>query len=278
MNDYTSLKMEVEVEYDAYCVDRTRDLERLFEKLSLFLTYMTRKFMMQNRYVDEDEIGDIVNDTLADIIEKGLERFEKKEADFSTFCAAVVKNKIRHWMRKQIRIRVTEDSKLEQCYEEGYRSEEYRSPEQQLLACEERLEMITLLKKYIKVLMDWDQKPYRTVSCGFTMILFQKYHPKTKELTSPKWAYEELADATVEEGASRFIKEMKEWMPTYNLVWGDAFINAMDEMEDGLYVSDIIFGERFKVKDFENWSLRLRKAIKKHLLETGVTGYAASEL
>ena len=73
MNDYTSLKMEVEVEYDAYCVDRTRDLERLFEKLSLFLTYMTRKFMMQNRYVDEDEIGDIVNDTLADIIEKGLE-------------------------------------------------------------------------------------------------------------------------------------------------------------------------------------------------------------
>ena len=33
-------------------------------------------------------------------------------------------------------------------------------------------------------------------------------------------------------------------------------------------ISEIVFGERFKVKDFENWSLRLREKIKRQLIET----------
>ena len=47
------------------------------------------------------------------------------------------------------------------------------------------------------------------------------------------------------------------------------FLDAMDEQEEGIFVSDIVFGERFKVKDFENWSLRLQAKLKRKLLETG---------
>lgn len=278
MGNYTSLKRDVEAEYDAYCVNRDGNIEALCEKLSVFLAYMTRKFMVRNGYVDEDEIGDIVNEALADIVEKELHHFEKREAEFSTYCAAIVKNKIRLWMRRRTRVILAEDEELEEKNEGAYQSEEYMSPEQRILIYEERLEMIALLKKYIKILMDWPQKPYRTVSCGFTMILFQKYHAKTKELTSPKWAYEELFHTSVEAGAERFIKEMQEWMPNLRFLWSDDFVDALDEMENDCYVSEIVFGERFKVKDFENWSLRLQKAIKKRLWETEVAGYAAFDL
>lgn len=45
-------------------------------------------------------------------------------------------------------------------------------------------------------------------------------------------------------------------------------MDAMEEQEDGIFIGDIIFGERFKIKDFENWSLRLRDKLKRQLLET----------
>lgn len=238
-----------------------------YEKLFVYLKYMTRKFMNQSCYVDEMEIEDIASDVMEFVVTKVLHDYKKEQALFTTYCAQSVKHKVWNWKKKQIRICLDTEGEFEENAErlEGGRDEE--SPERKMLACESRVEMIDMVKKYIKVFMEWKQKPYRTVGCGFTMLLFQKYHPDTKELTSPKWAYEVLSPKTVDEGAEQFLSEMREWMPNVPLMWNADFLDGMDEMEDGIFVSDIVFGERFKTKDFENWSLRLREKLKRQLLE-----------
>ena len=267
MVNYTSLGADVEVEYDAFCAEPTRDLTVFYEKLFVYLKYMTRKFMNENRYVDEMEIEDIANEVMAYVATEVLHTYKKEKAMFATYCAQIVKHKVWNWKKKRIRICLDTEGEFEESMErmEGGRDEE--SPECKLLTCESRIEMIALVKKYIKALMEWKQKPYRTVGCGFTMLLFQKHHPNTKELTSPKWAFEMLSPKTVEAGAEQFLEEMREWMPNVPLMWNADFLDAMDEMEDGVLVSDIVFGERFKTKDFENWSLRLREKLKRQLLE-----------
>lgn len=268
MDNYTSLSTDVEVEYDAFCSDPDRNMDGFYEKLFRYLKYMTWKFMNENRYVDESEIEDIANEVLAYVATEVLYTFQKEQAMFSTYCAQIVKHKVWNWKKKHSRILLDMEGNLEQeVGADGY-SEAYHSPERQLLDCESRLEMIHLVEKYITIFMDWKQKPYRTVGCGFTMILFQKYHPHTTELTSPKWAFENLKACQVWQGAERFLQEMREWMPQLPLRWSSDFLDAMDEKEDGVYISDIVFGERFKVKDFENWSLRLREKLKRQLIET----------
>ena len=267
MDNYTSLSADVEVEYDAFCADPDRDLNDLYEKLFRYLKYMTWKFMNENRYVDEVEIEDIANEVLAYVATEVLHTFKKEQAMFATYCAQIVKNKVWNWKKKRIRICLDAEGEFETNLDSAGYSESYRSPEHQLLACEGQLEVIELVKKYIQTLMDWKQKPYRTVGCGFTMILFQKHHPNTTELTSPKWAFDTLKWKNVQQGADRFLMEMREWMPNVPFMWSNEFLDAMDEQEDGVFISDIVFGERFKAKDFENWSLRLREKIKRQLIE-----------
>jgi len=267
MEHYTSLSADVEAEYDAFCKEPERNMDAFYEKLFRYLKYMTWKFMNENRYVDESEIEDIANEVLAYVATEVLHTFKKEQAMFTTYCSKIVKNKVWSWKKKRIRTLLDIDGDLEQEIEASEYSVSYQSPERQLLDCESRLEMIQLMEKYIKLLMDWKQKPYRTVSCGFTMILFQKYHPNTTELTSPKWAYESLRQDQVWQGAERFVEEMQEWMPQVPLCWNKEFLDAMNESEDGFCIGELVFGENFKVKDFENWSLRLREKIKRQLVE-----------
>lgn len=267
MNHYTTLRADVEAEYDAFCANPDRDLQRLYELLFAYLKHMARKFMSENIYVDETEIDDIASDALVVVATEALYTFKKEKAMFATYCAKIVKHKVWNWRRKRIRICLDMDDEFEEHFESDNHSS-YRSPEYQILEYEHQLEMSALVKKYIKTLMDWKQKPYRTVGCGFTMLVFQKHHPNTTELTSPKWAYGVLESKSVEQGAECFLEEMREWMPGVSFVWSDDFLDAMDEMEEEQLVSDIIFGERFKTKDFENWSLRLREKIKRQLLES----------
>lgn len=267
MELYTSLSADVEAEYDAFCIEPDRNMDVFYEKLFRYLKYMTWKFMNENRYVDESEIEDIANEVMAYVATKMLYSFQKEQAMFTTYCAQIVKHKVWNWKKKRSRMLLDFEGDLEQEVEASEYSANYPSPERQLLDCESRLEMIDLVKKYITILMDWKQKPYRTVSCAFTMILFQKYHPYTTELTSPKWAYENLKQDQVWQGAERFLEEMREWMPQVTLRWSEEFLDALDETEDGIYIGELVFGEHFKVKDFENWSLRLREKIKRQLIE-----------
>lgn len=266
MSDYTSMSEKIEVEYDAFCANSNRDMTRFYELLFAYLKYMAQKFMNESNYVDEDEIEDIASEVLSYVAEEVLYTFEKKEAKFATYCAQIVKHKVWNWKKRRIRVCLDAEGNLEEYLGTG-ESDSYASPERRILEVEQQLEMIEMVKKYIKIFMDFKQKPYRTVSCGFTMVIFQKYHPNTTELTSPKWAYEELKIDTVEQGAERFLEEMREWMPRVPVMWSDDFLDAMDEKEEGVFVSDIIFGERFKIKDFENWSLRLKDKLKRQLLE-----------
>jgi len=268
MDNYTSLSADVEAEYDAFCEEPNRDLGVFYEKLFCYLKYMTWKFMNENHYVDEAEIEDIANEVLAYVATEVLHTFKKDRAMFATYCAQIVKHKVWNWKKKRIRICLDIEGDFEEHVEASSHSESYQCPEQQIITCERQLEMIAMVKKYIKALIDWKQKPYRTVGCSFTMILFQKYHPNTTELTSPKWAFETLKWKTVQQGADCFLSEMREWMPNVVLRWSNEFLDAMDEMEDGIFVSDIVFGERFKTKDFENWSLRLREKLKRQILES----------
>ncbi len=270
MDNYTSLGADVEDEYDAFCKAPDRNMDAFYEKLFRYLKYMTWKFMNENRCVDESEIEDIANEVLVDVATKVLHTFQKEQAKFTTYCAQIVKHKVWNWKKKRNRMLLDIEGDLGQEIEASEYSESYHSPERQLLDCESQLEMIQLVKKYVTILMDWKQKPYRTVSCGFSMILFHKYHPHTTELTSPKWAYESLMEYQVWQGAEQFLKEMREWMPQVPLRWSSEFLDAMDELEDGIYIGELVFGEHFKVKDFENWSLRLREKIKCQLMETEV--------
>lgn len=272
MEHYSSLSADVEAEYDAFCREPDRNMDAFYMKLFRFLKHMTWKFMNENHCVDESEIEDIASEAMAYVATKVLHSFKKEQAMFATYCAQIVKNKVWSWKRKRSRILLDREGSLEQEAEVPEYDIDRHSPEQLLLACESQMEMIGLVKKYITILMGWRQKPYRTVSCGFTMILFQKYHPDTTELTSPKWAFETLKQESVWQGAERFLQEMHEWMPQVSLCWSNEFMDAMDEMEDGTYISEIVFGERFRVKDFENWSLRLREKIKRQLVEND-TGY-----
>lgn len=66
------------------------------------------------------------------------------------------------------------------------------------------------------------------------------------------------------------MRELNQWMRHIRMDWSDAFVDAMDEMQDGELVGNIVFGRRFKVKDFENWSNRLRENVKKYLTEQAI--------
>lgn len=145
--------------------------------------------------------------------------------------------------------------------------EVYCNPEKLLIRQEKRLEQIEAVKKYLHRMVSQKGKPYRTVGSCYTMILFHRHNPGSKELSSPKWAFETVREDTVEESADQFINEMNEWFPRLHLYWGDDFLDGMEEMEEGIYISDMVFGEHFKVKDFENWSLRLRWKMREELLE-----------
>lgn len=268
MNHDTTLSQEIETEYEAYLQNPYHNLDSLYEKLSVFMKRIITRHLSWRDYVDENLVDELTQEALLAIIERGIDSFEKKEAKFSTYCGVIAKNKATDWIRKNQRVVVSSDEEIERRSESLNVCLYYDSPEKKILELEYKLEQIAMVKKYLKLLMDWPQKPYRTVSCCYTMVLFQKYHPATKELTSPKWAFQKLEKDSVQKGADSFIAEMEEWFPDIFLVWGFNFIEAMFEKENGTYISNMVFGENFQVKDFENWSRRLQPKIKKCLLET----------
>lgn len=117
-------------------------------------------------------------------------------------------------------------------------------------------------KQFIHKILNQKEKPYRTVGCCYTIILFQLLNPHTKELSSPAWAFEELKDNTIQISADRFIDEINGRINFGKISWGSYFQDAMETEEHGELICNIIFGERFKRKDLENWSRRFRSKLK----------------
>ena len=258
----TDILSVIEEEYDAFCLDRTRDMNKMYELLYEYLYNFIISKIKMNGFVDYDSAKELTQDVLVEIVAKGIHTFKKEDAKFTTYCTYIAKNKSIDYLRKKYR---KQEESFEETEEEGgsFRSNDiYGSPEKSLMIQEHKLEQIELLKKYLTVLMNQKGKPYRITGCCYAMILFHKYNPNTKELSSPRWAFEEVHDSTVEESADRFEEEINQWLPRLGVFWGDEFLDAMEEEENGYLVADMVYEEHFKVKDFENWSLRMRKKIK----------------
>ncbi|MGN0366120.1 MAG: RNA polymerase sigma factor [Suilimivivens sp.] len=263
----TNLLDKIEAEYDAYCEDDSRDLDSMYAMLSDYLKAVIAMTIKDGSYIDEDMVEELTQDALIAIATDKIHTFQKREAKFTTFCVTIAKNKALDYVRHRNRQRLFSFDEMEG-EGAGFSSQDfYHNPESLLMQQERRLEQIETLRQYLQLLMSQKGKPYRTVGCCYTMVLFHRYHPDSKELSSPKWAFEEVREDTVEYGADRFVKEINVWFPRFNLYWGDAFLDGMEDKEEGIYISDMIFGEHFRVKDFENWSLRMRKKIREEMFE-----------
>lgn len=262
-----SIIEEIEAEYDAYCFDQSRNLDPMYEKLYLYLRRFTAGILKNAGRLDENVIEEVTQDTLAALATGKIHAFQKKEAKFTTFCSVIAKNKAFDYIKKARHSLCTYSEEEEKEIYHISGRELYSDPEKLLIMQEKRLGQIEAVKKYLHRMVDQKGKPYKTVGSCYTMVLFHRHNPASKELSSPKWAFETVKDDMVEESADRFIEEMNAWYPGLHLYWGDDFLDGMDEMEEGVYISEMIFGEHFKVKDFENWSLRLRKKLRKELLE-----------
>lgn len=268
----------IEAEYDAYCLDRTRDLNKMYELLYDYIRTVISARIKTDSYVDHEAVDELTQEVMLVIAMDKIHTYEKKEAKFTTFCTVIAKNKALDYVRKRNRYNIisydkVENDNLDEPGKEIYKNLDesgsgiYKNPEMLLIQQERKLEQINMLREYLQLLMNQTVKPYRTVSGCYSMVLFHRYHPDAKVLGSPRWAFEELKEDTVEESADRYHKEINEWFPRFNLYWGDAFLDGMDEKENGIYVSDMVYGEHFEIKDFENWNLRMRKKMKEEMFE-----------
>lgn len=264
----------IEAEYDAYCLERAKNpngtvnLDGMYEKLGLYLRWVVNGILRNSGFMNRDVTEEVVQDALTEIAVKAIYTFEKEKAKFTTYCTGIAKNKAIDYIRKANRYSMSEYDETDERKIIHFGSREaYSDPEELLMKYERRLEQIEAVKKYLNKMVNQTGKPYRTVGCCYTMILYHRHHPDSKELSSPKWAFETICEDTVEVSADNFIEEMNEWFPKLHLYWGDAFLDGMEEMENDTRVSDIVFGERFKEKDLENWSLRMRKKMREELLE-----------
>lgn len=272
----TSVKMQIEAEYDAYCLDRTKDLNQMYELLYDYIRSVVAMVIKKGDYIDMDTVSELTQDIMIVIATKTIHEFVKKEAKFVTYCTRIAKNKALDYVEKRDRRELVDYDKVQN---ENFDEEEsgkstsletagrdiYRNPEFLLVQQERRLEQIEMLRKYLRLLMNYQAKPYRVVSCCYSMILFHRYHPDAKVLGSPNWAYDEIRQNTVEEGADRYHREINEWFPDFHLFWGDDFVDEMDEKEDGIYISDMIFENHFDARDFENWCLRTRERLREKM-------------
>lgn len=263
----SSIIDEIEAEYDAYCLDAGKNLDSMYEKLYQYLKGFTAMILKNAGHLDENALDEVTQETMAAIATDKIHTFQKKEAKFTTFCTVIAKNKAFNYVRRsRYSLCAYSEEEEKELYHAGG-EEVYCNPEKLLIRQEQRLEQIEAVKKYLHRMVNQKGKPYRTVGSCYTMILFHRHNPVSKELSSPKWAFETVREDTVEESADNFIDEMNEWFPRLNLYWGDDFLDGMEETENDIYISDMVFGEHFKVKDFENWSLRLRQKMREELLE-----------
>jgi len=259
------LSSVIEREYEQYVSGNSSSINSLYMNLQTYLTKVVTPIFMLDSHIDNEGIEDVVQDTLVYIFEEGINKFDKGEALFATYCSRIAKNKAIDIRRRTLKRHFESINDEENNLINELKGND--NIEDMIIDAENKLTLCNNTQKCIITMMDIKAKPYSVVSSLFTLILFHRYNPDSKELSSPKWAYEELIDYMVSQGADRFICDMTEWMPGVNLRWNDDFTDRLDGKYDGKYISDIIFGEYFKVKDFENWSRRIREKVKSKLID-----------
>ena len=189
------------------------DEEEFYQLLQPYIKSIVRRYYMNPCKLDNTEaIEDITKDVMVDIFRLDIKNFEEKNGKFVTYCGVIAKNKTIDAMHWQVRHQT--DSIEEESMEEKLGKSLYEKSAEAVVMSElTKLEIIERTKRYLQRLVELPEKPYRLVSSCFTLLLFHRYFPKTKELSSPGWAYDQLEESSVELGADRFIEEMNEWLP-----------------------------------------------------------------
>lgn len=261
MHEKPSLGEKIEEAFHRIQENRGGDEAELYELLLSYIRGVVRHYYSNPYKTDNSEtIEDITQDVLVDIFRLDLKNFEEKNGKFVTYCGVIAKNKTIDAMRWQARHRVETEEEIDS-------SVSGKSAESMVMEEYEKLELIDRTKRYLQLFVELPEKPYRLVSCCFSLLLFHRYFPHTSELSSPGWALEQLVESSVELGADRFIEEMNEWIPYVSLYWSDEFLDGLEQVEYGQPVGQLIFGEHFKKKDFENWGIRIREKVKKKMAE-----------
>lgn len=271
MSNLTVLGEAIEQEYQMYKKDSERDLNTLFTMVRDYIRPTIAMVIKKGSYLDEDSVEELAQDVMLTLAAGGLEKYQEGNAHFATYCTKIAMNKAIDWGRKWTRHAeeyYEGDEALNQYVESKLSASGFHlTPEQEYLKKEYVYEQYETMKKYLNILVNQTGKPYRTLGCCYTLVLFNLVHPDSKELSSPKWAFDEMKDSDMQENADEFMNEFHERMPSVELEWGDDFLDGMDEQENGTYISEMIFGEHFTKKDLENWSLRFRKKMRQELFE-----------
>ena len=237
------------------------DEAELYKLLLPYIERVVKRFYVAPyKSYNNKIIEDIIQDVMVDIFRMDLINFEEKNGKFTTYCGAIAKNKAIDAMRWQERHLVETEDEIDSAVFG-------KSAEAVVMAGYAKLELIERTKRYLRLFIELSEKPYRLVSCCFSLLLYHRYFPKTSELSSPGWAFEQLAESSIELGADRFIEEMNEWIPYVSLYWSEEFLDELDRIEYGKPVGQLIFGEHFKKKDIENWGIRVREKVKRKMSE-----------
>lgn len=273
MNNYAVRTSQLDEAFEIYKNDNGEQ-DRLCEMLYPYLKGIIAPMIKEKNYIDEEALEDLVQDIMLTLFDKELQRFEGINAKFSTFCYAIAKNKALTYITKRNKRRMENIDDLYELEVKGAFgtpvAELYKDPQLVYIIQETRLEMLELFRKYIDCIMDSREKPYKVVSVCFSLILFHRYHPKTTMLGSPNWAYTCLKEMSVNQGADCFKNEINEWFKGIHFGWGVRQLLGRRGEENGLTIGEIIFGQHYTPKDFENWSVRMRKSIKNILMEREV--------
>ncbi len=272
MIDYELLKQEIEKEYESIETGIQKDKNRLFELLNQYIRRTVEVNVRNGGQAAPEDVEEVLQTTMLVILESGLSNYKKQGKSFAGYCCMIARNKAIDYIKKRRRDMIAmiaidqdkdynEDDKID--YLMYYQAKErVKTPENRILSLESQLEHIRMLKRFVDMLMNQREKAYKTVGCCYTIVLFQLLNPKTKELSSPAWAFEELKDNTIQLSADRFIHEFNRRVKLGRISWGSNFLDSMETEENGIMICDMIFGDRFKRKDLENWSLRFRNKLK----------------
>lgn len=277
MVDFETLKREIDLNYKEIKSGNITNMNRIYDLLRKYIRKTIEKTIMYGGYVDQNAVEDLMQDTLLDIFEKGIYTYREQGKSFAGYCCMIARNKAIDFTYKRRRENVRlvysregsefKDEHLDYVvyHNMGEVNSITDSPEKRIIELEQQLEYADALKKYLLLIMDQRDKPYKVVGYCYTVILYQIYNPSTKTLSSPTWAFEEMKEETIQYSADRFLKEFNNRLSRGRITWGPHFIDQMDEEEYGILISDMIFQEHFTKKDLENWTVRLRNKLRKQL-------------
>ncbi len=281
MAEAKSLGEQINEEYIRLSEDPNRGLDTICEMLMDYLPgIIGRHIYMSARQARIEAVDEVLQNTIGDILEKGFTNFSPEKGKFASYCGQIAVNNAldygKAWHERWGAIDGDEEAADENIVDWSNESkidkvgDTYHSnPENIVIKNEYRTLCKEWAEKFINTFVNIDTKPYKLVGSGYSIILSKKYptNNNKNDLTSPKWALDQLNDRTVQYGADSFISEVNDWTNIKTVNWSPNFDVNMKKEEFGQSIADIVFGEHFDRKSIENWDNSIRKKVKKELID-----------